>query len=34
VKKQIPDEFKVRLSNGSGKTLIVTVDNLNKNYTW
>ena len=34
VKKQSADEFKVRLSNGAGKTLIISVENLNKNYTW
>ena len=32
VKSQSVDEFKVRLSNGGGKTVLVSVDALNKNY--
>jgi hypothetical protein len=34
VKKQLPDEYKVRLSNGLGKNIIVTVDDLKKKYDW
>ena len=34
IKKQTPDVFKVRLSNGAGKTMLLTVDNLKKNYSW
>ena len=31
-KTKSPDEFKVRLSNGAGKTLLVSVEVLKKNY--
>jgi hypothetical protein len=34
ISKQSPDEYKVRLANGMGKYLIVSVDDLRKNYTW
>lgn len=34
IKKQSPDEFKVRLSNGMDKTILVSVDVLKKNYSW
>jgi|694.fasta_scaffold05898_23 hypothetical protein len=34
IAKQSPDEFKVRLSNGMGKYVIVPIDKLNKNYEW
>lgn len=33
VKKQLPDQHKVRLSNGA-KHLLISVENLNKNYKW
>jgi hypothetical protein len=34
ITKQAPDEYKVRLANGMGKYLIVSVEDLRKNYTW
>jgi hypothetical protein len=34
IAKQTPDEFKVRLANGMGKYLIVSVSDLRKNYSW
>jgi hypothetical protein len=34
IAKQSPDEYKVRLANGMGKYLIVSVDDLRKNYAW
>lgn len=33
-KKASPDIFKVRLTNGIGKSLNLTVSSLSKNYTW
>jgi hypothetical protein len=33
-KKQQPDEFKVRLYNGAGKHITISVESLNKNYKW
>ena len=32
VRSQAVDEFKVRLSNGAGTNIIVSIDALNKNY--
>ena len=34
VKKSQPDQYKVRLSNGMGKSLVVSVDSLRKKYQW
>lgn len=34
VKKPSPDQHEVRLSNGMGKSIVVSVDKLRKNYTW
>jgi hypothetical protein len=34
ISKQKPDEYKVRLANGMGKFLIVSVEDLRKNYNW
>jgi hypothetical protein len=34
VKKSQPDQYKVRLSNGMGKFIVVPVDSLRKKYKW
>jgi len=34
VKKQSPDEFKVRLSNGTGRHQVISVEDLRKNFNW
>ena len=34
LKEREPDEYKVRISNGMGKSQIITLNNLKKNYNW
>ncbi len=34
VKKSQPDQYKVRLSNGMGKFIVVSVESLMEKYKW